>query len=74
MVDDVADEKSEREREGQQHARAMRFPIVMLDEIQAGAERNSAQSVQKRIEGRQEHPSADEISGRMMDVEQPEQE
>jgi hypothetical protein len=31
VVHDVADEKNGREREGQQHARAMRFPVVMFD-------------------------------------------
>jgi len=74
MVDDVTHEKSGREPEGQQHARAMGFPVVMFDEIQARAERNGAQSVQKRIERRQKHPPPGEISRRMMHVEQPEQE
>src|SRR5258708_31306741 len=57
VVHDVADEKKGREREGQQHARAMRFPVVMFDEIQSHAERHRAQSVQKRVEGRQKHPA-----------------
>jgi len=63
----LADEKSGREREGQQHARAMRFPVVMFDEIQSHAERNRAQSVQKRVEGRQKHPAPGEVS-RSMDA------
>ncbi len=74
VVHDVADEKNGREREGQQHARAMRFPVVIFDEIQSHAERNRARSVQKRVEGRQEHPAPGEISQIMMHVQQPQQE
>ena len=74
VVHNVADEKDGREREGQQHARAMRFPAVMFDEIQSHAERNRAQSVQKRVKGWQKHPTPCEISRSMMDVQQPQQE
>jgi len=48
--------------------------FVVFDEIQSDAERNRAQSVQKRVEGRQKHPAADEISRSMMHVQQPQQE
>ena len=65
VVHDVADEKNGRERERQQHARAMRLPVVMFDEIQSHAERNRTQSVQKRVKDRQEHPAPGEISRSM---------
>jgi hypothetical protein len=42
MIHDVADEKSGREHKSQQHAHAMRFPVVMFDEIRSHAERNCA--------------------------------
>ena len=74
VVHDVADEKSGRERESQQHACAMRLDVVMFDEIQAHAERDGAQSVQKRVEGRQKHPPPGETSRCMMQVQQPQQE
>jgi len=74
VVHNVADEKDGRERESQQHAPAMRFPAVMFDEIQSHAERNRAQSVQKRVKGRQKHPAPGEISRSTMDVQQPQQE
>jgi hypothetical protein len=53
---------------------AMRLPVVMFDEIQSHAERHRAQSVQKRVEGRQKHPAPGEISRSMMHVQQPQQE
>ena len=73
VVHDVADEKNRREREGQQHAGAMRFPVVMFDKIQSHAECNGAQSIQKRVEGRQKHPAPGEIRRSMMHVQQPQQ-
>jgi hypothetical protein len=46
----------------------------VFSEIQSHAERNRAQSVQKRVEGRQKHPAPGEISRSMMHVQQPQQE
>jgi hypothetical protein len=68
VVHNVADEKNGRECEGQKHARTMRFPVVMFDEIESHAEYNCAQSIQKRVEGWQKHPATCEISGSMMHV------
>src|SRR5579864_6261628 len=73
VVHDVADKKSGREDEGQQHARAMRFAVVMFDEIQPHAESKRTQSVENRVEGRQKHPAPSEIGGGMMNVEQPQE-
>jgi len=68
VVHDVADEKNGREREGQQHARAMGVLVTMFDEIQPHTERNRARPVQKRVEGRKKHPASGEISGGMMHI------
>jgi hypothetical protein len=64
----VADEKNGREREGQEHVRAMRFAIAMFDEIQSHAKPDRAQSVQERVEGRQKHPALGKISRSMTHV------
>jgi hypothetical protein len=74
VVHDVADEKDGREREGQQHARAMRFLVAMFDEVQSHAQRNRAQSVQKGVKRRQKHPAPGEVSRSTMHVQEPQQE
>lgn len=73
VVHDIADEKYGREGEGQQHAQAVSFPVSMLDEIKSQAKRHRAQSVQQRVEGRQEHPAPGEIRRSAVHVQQPQQ-
>ena len=74
VVHDVANEEEGGEREGQEHAGAMRLLIAMLNEIQAYAERSRAQSVEGRIKGRQKHPAPSKIGRSMVQVEQPQEE
>jgi len=74
MVQNVADQEYGREREGQQHARAMCFSVAVLDVIQPHAERCGAKCVQHRVESRQKRPPRGEISRCVMEVEQPQKE
>src|SRR3984885_5017792 len=73
MIGDVADQEERRENKRYDHRHAMGWNIPLANKVKPSQQRDRAQTIQQRIERRQEPQLGVRSVQRMMKVKQPKQ-